>query len=189
MPRLARRDLLFAGGGTLMAAVPAGKCGGQARAAGPVPPPRPLPALQAHLPTRPPPVRFVGPDGGVRRLRDEIGHGVVLNFWATWCPPCVAEMPALAQLARALAGRGIRVLAVSEDRGGADLVRAFYAAHGISGLAVLLDVQPRAMWTLGVEGVPTTLLINRAGGEVARAEGALRWDAPEMLARVAALIG
>ncbi len=169
-----------------MAAVPPGKYGGQARAA---PPPRPLSALQVHPPTLPPPLRFVGPNGGVRRLRDEIGHGLVLNFWATWCPPCVAEMPALAQLARALAGRDIRVLPVSVGNGGADVVRAFYDAHGITGLPVLLDVKPSAIYALGVDGVPLTLLINRAGREVARMEGALRWDAPDTLARVVQLIG
>ena len=185
--RFARRDLLFAGG-TLMAGVLAGKCGGGARAAVPAPPPRPLSALHVHPPTMLPPLRFVGPDGGARSLRDDAGEGLVLNFWATWCPPCVAEMPALAQLARALARSGMRVLPVSEDRGGVDVVRAFYAAHGIVGLPVLLDVQSRAMLALGLDGVPTTLVIDRMGREVARVQGAIQWDAPDAKVLIARLI-
>ena len=172
-----------------MAGVLAGKCGGRVKAAVPAPRPRPLSALQAHAPTMPPPLRFVGAHGGARSLRDYAGHGLVLNFWATWCPPCVAEMPALAQLARVLAAAGIQVLPVSEDRGGVDVVRAFYAARGIVGLPVLLDVQSRAMLALGLDGVPTTLLIDRTGREVARVQGAMQWAAPDAEAQVARMVG
>ena len=68
---------------------------------------------------------------------------MVINLWATWCVPCVAEMPALAALSKALAPDDIAVLPLSSDRGGASVVQAFYEEHAITGLPVLLDPEGR----------------------------------------------
>ncbi len=135
-------------------------------------------AAQAPLPEVP----FVDGDGTARTLADFKGHGVVLNFWATWCVPCVAEMPALDRLRARLAGRGIEVLALSSDRGGAPVVRAFFAKHGINHLPVTLDEGLRAARALGVQGLPTTVLIDGAGRDRGRLVGAAEWDSEDAVA-------
>lgn len=126
-----------------------------------------------------PEVPFVDGDGTTRTLADFKGSGVVLNFWATWCVPCVAEMPALDRLRARLAGQGIAVLALSSDRGGAPVVRSFFAKHGIEHLPVALDQGLRAARVLGVQGLPTTVLIDGAGRDRGRLVGAAEWDSQD----------
>lgn len=122
-----------------------------------------------------PAFRFTTADGTERTIAYFAGQGVVLNFWATWCVPCVAEMPALDALARAVAGDRVVVLALSSDRGGAPPVERFYRDKGIRTLAVLLDPRGDAARALGARGIPTTVLIDRAGKERGRLEGAADW--------------
>lgn len=139
-------------------------------------PPAPAPALS-----------FQDGAGRMHRLAEFLGKGVVLNLWATWCPPCVAEMPALDQLASRVANQGIVVLPVSSDRGGAAQVRAFYDSHGIEHLPIWLDPDGTALHSLKLEGIPTTLIINHAGRIAGRLEGAINWAAPDavpLLARI-----
>ena len=136
-----------------------------------------------------PPIRFVDAAGRTHALTAYRGRGVVLNLWATWCAPCVAELPSLAALARAMAGTKIAVLALSSDRGGAPVVERFYAAHRITGLPVLLDPEGTVMGLLGARGIPTTYLITPDGKEAGWVEGAQDWAAPAAIARVKALIG
>ena len=109
--------------------------------------------------------------------------------WATWCVPCVAELPALAALARRLRGEGILVLPASSDRGGAAAVEAFYRGHAIEGLPVWLDPKGAAAQAWGARGIPTTLIIDRAGRERARAEGALDWASEAAVAEIKRLVG
>ncbi len=136
-----------------------------------------------------PELRFSTADGTVRTLADYAGQGVVLNLWATWCVPCVAEMPALDALARLVAGDGVAVLALSSDRGGAPPVERFYRDKGIRTLPVLLDSQGDAARALGARGIPTTLLIDRAGKERGRLEGAADWSSAEFVAAVRRMAG
>lgn len=133
---------------------------------------------------------FRDAEGAERTLAhpDFAGRGVVLNLWATWCAPCVAEMPALDRLAEALAGEGVVVLALSADRGGAEVVRPFYARVGLRHLGVWLDRGGAAGRALGARGLPTTILVDGAGRERARAVGDLAWDAPEAVAAVRRLV-
>ncbi len=121
---------------------------------------------------------FTLADGTARTLADYAGQGVVLNLWATWCAPCVAEMPALDELSRNVASDRIAVLALSSDRGGAPVVERFYREHGIGSLAVLLDPRGEATRALGARGLPTTLVLDRSGAERARLEGAADWASP-----------
>lgn len=147
-------------------------------------------ALVVIEPARPmEPLSFVDDSGAQRTLADFAGRGVVLNLWATWCVPCVAELPALAQLAQAAAPDGIVVLPLSSDRGGAEVVRRFYASHAIRGLDVWLDPRGAVGLALAARGVPTTVIVDRQGRERARLEGAADWAAPEMLAAIRKLVG
>ena len=131
-----------------------------------------------------PEIHFTLPDGAARTLRDYAGQGIVLNFWATWCVPCVEEMPALAKLAGLLEGTKVAILPLSSDRGGAAAVEKFYREKGIEGLPVLLDPRGDAARAFGARGIPTTVLIDAQGRERGRIEGAADWADPDAVAAV-----
>jgi len=133
----------------------------------------------AAAPAALPAVPFVDGEGRERALAEFRGAGVVLNFWATWCPPCVAEMPALDRLRGRMAGRGIEVLALSGDREGAPVVRAFFERHGIESLPVAVDRGLAAARALGIQGLPTTVLVDGDGREMGRLAGAAEWDSED----------
>lgn len=134
-----------------------------------------------------PDFQFRLPDGTVKTLADYAGRGIVLNLWATWCAPCVAEMPSLDALAAAVRPSGAVVLPLSSDRGGAAAVERWYAAHDIKNLPVLLDPTGAAARTLNARGIPTTLLIDGKGRERGRLEGGADWADPKAVAMVKAL--
>jgi thiol-disulfide isomerase/thioredoxin len=132
---------------------------------------------------------FLTADGAERRVAEFAGRGLVINLWATWCPPCVAEMPALDRLHAMLAADRIEVLALSSDRGGAMQVAPFYQRVGLRNLAILLDPAGRAGRAMGARGLPTTIIVGRDGQELARLEGAAEWDRADMVAALRALVG
>lgn len=175
--RLSRRGLL--GAGTLAAALPAGK----PRAAEGS---EKLRVLEAPRPA--PRFSLTDAEGNVAGVEGFAGQGVVLNFWATWCPPCVVEMPALDRLHALLAAQRITVLAASQDRGGMEAVRPFYERTGLRNLAIWFDPRGAAGRAFGIRGLPTSIIIDRAGNELARLEGAAEWDEPAMVARLRALL-
>jgi peroxiredoxin len=104
-------------------------------------------------------------DGGELRLAEMRGHPVVLAFWATWCPPCVAEMPDLERLHRALSPSGVRVYAVDIDSGSPDevreKVRTFVRAHQLT-LPVVLDPGQVAD-RYHIENVPQAVILDGEG--------------------------
>jgi thiol-disulfide isomerase/thioredoxin len=168
-----RRSALAAAAGTLAATVWPRK-----------PHAETLPSLAEVLeklnpPTEPPDGVFVTQDGVSHNLAEFKGRGMVVNMWATWCIPCVAEMPALEVLSKALAPQDIAVLPLSSDRGGADTVSAWYQAHRITALPVLLDPKGAMARAFNARGIPTTVIINIAGQVTARLEGAADWASPE----------
>jgi thiol-disulfide isomerase/thioredoxin len=170
--------LAGAAGGTLAAVLGprkprAAELSPLAEALKPVDPPVPAPDIS-----------FVDADGKLHALSEFRGHGMVINLWATWCPPCVEEMPSLAALSKALAPDDIAVLPLSSDRGGANAVRAFFAHHDIAGLPVLLDPHSAAAQTLKARGLPTSVIIDKQGRQRARLEGAADWSSPEAIAAV-----
>ena len=140
-------------------------------------------------PAPPPEAHFVDNAGKSHTIADFAGQGLILNLWATWCIPCVAEMPQLEAAAAALAGDRIAVLPLSSDRGGAEIVRKFYTDHAIKGLDIWLDPKSEATRAWHARGLPTTLIIDRRGREVARLEGAAEWAHPEALTHLRRLVG
>ncbi len=155
----------------------------------PAPSLQPISAMAATDPPVPPAAAsFTDEAGAAHALSDFAGKGVVLNLWATWCVPCVAELPALAELARKTAGGDLVVLPLSSDRGGAEVVRKFLAAHALA-LPVWLDPKGDAARAWGARGIPTTLIIDRQGRERGRLEGPVDWASDATIARLKQLIG
>jgi peroxiredoxin len=115
------------------------------------------------------------PDGGTLRLADLKGKVVFLNFWATWCEPCLEEMPAMERLSRAYRDRGLVVLALSADREGASVVKPFLKRHGLT-FPVGLDPDQSVARLYRVWALPSTFIVDRAGTGLLRAHGARDWD-------------
>ncbi len=135
-----------------------------------------------------PAVSFTDAEGKPHSFTDFAGQGLVVNLWATWCPPCVAEMPALDRLAAMLAEERITVLALSSDRGGREVVQAFYERLNLQRLGIWLDPRGAAARGVGARGLPTTLIIDRDGMERARLTGEAAWDAAPLVAAVRRLV-
>jgi peroxiredoxin len=108
-----------------------------------------------------PDIRLTDLDGNPVALSDYRGSVVLYNAWATWCPPCKEEMPALQAYYEAYAARGFVVVAI-EDGQPIDEVRAFVKSYGLT-FPVLPDVNWVATKTLGINGLPTSYVIDRAG--------------------------
>ncbi len=178
MTPMKRRILLAAAGATLPAVLVGRKLAAAPRAT--VPSMDELPASGTPVPE----FQFTTADGAVRTLKDYAGKGVVLNFWATWCIPCVAEMPALAKLAALVDPAHVAILPLSSDRAGAAAVQKFFDAQGITGLPILLDQRGDAARAFGSRGIPTTVLIDARGRERARLEGSADWADPAAVAAV-----
>jgi thiol-disulfide isomerase/thioredoxin len=102
---------------------------------------------------------------------------VLLNLWATWCAPCVKELPALAKLQGAVPPGKLTVLTVNVGQGGAADTAAFMKAHTASALPVNLDADSSFIRAFGAFGLPLSVLIDPQGREVARAVGPADWDA------------
>jgi thiol-disulfide isomerase/thioredoxin len=113
-------------------------------------------------------------DGNPWKLSEQAGQVVLLNFWATWCEPCRAEMPALQRLSARYAQAGLQVLAVN-FRESPDTVRRFVANTGM-GLPVLMDADGAAAKSLGIGIFPTTVLVDRRGRIRFTVTGECAWD-------------
>lgn len=133
-------------------------------------------------------ISYLDEQGQTRTLGDFKGRVVVLNIWATWCVPCRREMPALDRLQATLGSSDFEVVPLSIDHGGLDIVNKFYAETGVSHLAKYIDSSGQVLRSLGTLGLPTTLIIDRAGNEVGRVMGAAEWDAPEVVELLKSLI-
>jgi peroxiredoxin len=118
--------------------------------------------------------------GTKTRLSDLKGEVVLVNFWATWCPPCREEIPSMVALNRLMAGKPFRMLAISMDQGGKDAVNDFFRKSGLT-LPALLDSDGKVGRLYGITGVPETFVIDRKGVIIKKIIGPLDWSAPEVL--------
>jgi len=141
--------------------------------------------LGEFIPERPPQpapeTGFTDADGKPASLADFKGKPVVVNLWATWCQPCLKEMPSLDRLQSQLDGK-LLVAAISEDRAGAQRVSPFVAAMGLKKLAVYLDPKSDLGHAFNLRGLPTSIVIDAEGRVVGRVEGAADWDSATMMA-------
>lgn len=128
-----------------------------------------------------PAVVFADGEGRRTTLDDFGGRTIILNVWATWCPPCIEEMPTLDALQSALGGEGFEVVALSVDRAGPEVVRKFFEKTGVAYLDLYIDDTMKSAAALGAFGLPLTLLIDPEGREVGRLVGPAEWDAPDMI--------
>ncbi|MCG6895674.1 MAG: TlpA family protein disulfide reductase [Thiocapsa sp.] len=128
---------------------------------------------------------LLGPAGEPQRLADHRGKPVILNFWATWCPPCRAEMPSMQRAHERVAGEGIAVVAVNvgED---AETITRFLTEMEVD-FPIPMDVDSRVVQAYPVKGLPTTFVIDPEGRLVFTATGEREWDDPGLLDKVRAL--
>jgi thiol-disulfide isomerase/thioredoxin len=127
-----------------------------------------------------PTISLIDSSGHSVELADLKGKLVVVNLWATWCEPCLREMPSLERLQSRL-GERIAVLAVSEDRGGNKTVEPFIAKLGLKSVKVYVDAKSEVGRAFGARGLPSSFLIGRDGKVLGRVEGAAEWDSPKIL--------
>lgn len=115
-------------------------------------------------------------------LQDFKGEVVLVNLWATWCPPCVGELPALARLQGKHADQKFRVVAVSLDnKTSLQDIRAFMDRHGAKTLEVYQDKDRQIQMQWKYEGLPTSFLIGRQGKVVKKYNGVYAWDTEDVL--------
>jgi thiol-disulfide isomerase/thioredoxin len=123
---------------------------------------------------------FINAHGVKKNLADYLGQGIVFNLWATWCAPCVREMPQLDRLKKKLLNDKIEVLAISVDRGGAAIVEKFFRQNKINNLEILANPSGNILRETKTKGLPTTFLINAKGKIIGRIQGVLEWDSPKI---------
>ena len=125
-------------------------------------------------------IQFVDEDKTIHSLDQYRGSVMVLNFWATWCVPCVKEMPDLDKLSVKTNKNNIKIVPVSVDFKGLEVVNEFYKANNIENLPAFLDEKGKAFKNLKLRALPTTLIIDKKGMEVARVLGDISWNREEV---------
>lgn len=120
-------------------------------------------------------------NGNSIKLSELKGKVVLLNFWATWCPPCREEIPSMMKLNSAMAGKPFQMVAVSVDEGGKPAIESFFRTSGFM-LPAYTDPGSKAATVYGITGVPETFIIDKNGIIVKKVIGPFAWDGPEATA-------
>jgi len=128
-------------------------------------------------------------DGANLRLSELRGKVVVVNFWATWCPPCRREMPALERLNRLMRGQPFAIVGIDAGEELEDVLAFRGSVDPAPSFRLLLDREGKALRAFGVSGLPTTLVLDREGRIVYKALGARQCDHPAIVAILRSLIG
>lgn len=147
----------------------------------------------APSPKPPPVVTFQATDGRPLTLADFKGRAVLVNLWATWCVPCREEMPALDKLQAQFGGGKFEVVAINVDTRNPEKPRTWLHENGIRNLAYYADPTGKVLQVLQrsghVVGLPTTLLVDATGCEIALLKGPAEWSSPDALALMRAALG
>lgn len=118
--------------------------------------------------------------GNKTRLSDLKGNVVLVNFWATWCPPCREEIPSMAVLNRVMTGKPFRMLAISIDQGGKGAVSEYFSRSGTA-LPALFDPDGKVGKLYGITGVPETFVIDKRGVIIKKVIGPIDWSDPAVV--------
>ncbi|MEM9013232.1 MAG: TlpA disulfide reductase family protein [Pseudomonadota bacterium] len=120
----------------------------------------------------------------------ELGAGkvTVVNFWATWCAPCREEMPSLQALRREMGGADFDVVAIATGRNSLNGIRRFYGEEEITDLPIWLDPRGPLAASMGVFGLPVTMILDPEGREVGRLIGGAHWDSENAKAILGAIV-
>lgn len=140
--------------------------------------PKPLPDLEIQ-----------NADDKPLKLSDFKGKVVLLNFWATWCTPCVKEMPSLDRLQAAFPKDRFLIVPLSIDGPTKPKVAPFYKDQKLANLGIYFDKGRKTMQGLDVTLLPTSILVDAKGRELGRIEGDADWDMPESIALMKAAMG
>ena len=138
--------------------------------------------LDKPLPAPSTPV--VSKDEGPITLDRFQGKFIVLNFWATWCGPCIRELPSLHRLNAQFAGDDFAVVLISQDRGGFKQTDRFLKKLKIDIPDAFIDEKLKFSRAIAVRSLPTTILLGPDGNEVGRLVGSAEWDEPEAVALI-----
>jgi len=181
---LPRRRLVLAGAaaalavpGTARAELSAGLIKGAMARFKLTSPPKPMPDLE-----------FLDAGDKPMRLADLTGKARLINLWATWCAPCVKEMPSLDHLQAAFPKDKFLVLPISLDGPSKAKVAPFYKERKLTSLGIFYDKGRKAMSVLNVTLLPTSILVDPGGRELGRIEGDADWDTPEGIALMKAAL-
>ncbi len=131
---------------------------------------------------------FEDADGNAVTLARYRGQTVLVNFWATWCAPCRAEMPSLNALQQDLGGEDFQVVTIATGRNPLPAIRKFFDEVGLSDLPVLRDPKRALSRDMGVLGLPASIILNKDGAEVARMTGDADWHSGDALMFLRAVI-
>lgn len=134
-----------------------------------------------------PEIGVVDEEDAPHMLAEYQGQWVLLNFWATWCAPCRAEMPTLQALDAAM-GDDFSVVTVATGRNSVEGIDKFFAEAGITSLPKLRDPKSELARNMGVLGLPLTVILNPEGQEIARMIGDADWNSADAKAMLTALI-
>jgi thiol-disulfide isomerase/thioredoxin len=118
-------------------------------------------------------------EAGTVQLSNLQGNVVFLNFWATWCPPCRAEMPSMQVLYERFRDKGLEFAAVDIMEKESDILK-FLGSNKLS-FPVLLDANGSVANKYGISAIPATFIIDKDGKIIAKVAGARKWDTPEMI--------
>jgi cytochrome c biogenesis protein CcmG, thiol:disulfide interchange protein DsbE len=117
-------------------------------------------------------------NGSTLKLSDLKGKVVLLNFWATWCPPCREEIPSMMKLNGLMTGKPFQMVAVSIDEGGKPALESFFKKTGFS-LPTYLDENGASAKSYGITGVPESFIIDKNGVLVKKIIGGFDWNSPD----------
>ncbi|KJS41634.1 MAG: thioredoxin [Roseovarius sp. BRH_c41] len=139
-------------------------------------------------PTPAPLTEFTRADGTTGTLADFQGRYVVLNFWATWCAPCRAEMPTLSTLQTEMRGDTFEVVTIATGRNAPTAMAKFFDEIGVDNLPLHTDPKSALARAMGIFGLPITVILDPEGHEIARLLGDAHWDSDSAKAIVQALV-
>lgn len=131
---------------------------------------------------------FLRVDGTEGSLAEYQGRIVVLNFWATWCAPCRKEMPGHDRLNQAFAAEDLAVVTLATGRNSPAGIARFFADTGLETLPQYQDIRQGIAREMEVPGLPTTVILDRSGAEIARMVGEAEWDSPSALGILGAVV-